>query len=100
MGSKVQPISGPNGDLQELRRRVARWLVRATFGRGRNPAESGPLPAEGIHRILICRVSHTLGNTLLLTPLLRELQKIYPGAEIDVVTRSQVAEEIDRKSVV
>jgi heptosyltransferase-3 len=95
VGSMGRPISGPNGEvLQDLRRRVARWLVRATFGRGRSLPETGLLPAEGIHRILICRVSHTLGNTLLLTPLLRELQKIYPGAEVDVVTRSEVAEEI------
>ena len=88
-------LSAQNGDaLQDLRRRVARWLVRATFGRSRSQPEHGLLPAEGIHRILICRVSHTLGNTLLLTPLLRELQKIYPGAEVDVVTRSEVAEQI------
>lgn len=95
MSSMGRPISGPNGEiLQVLRRRVARWLVRTAFGRGRNEPETGLLPADGIHRILICRVSHTLGNTLLLTPLLRELQKIYPGAEVDVVTRSEVAEEI------
>jgi heptosyltransferase-3 len=94
VGSMGRPISGPNGEvLQDLRRRVARWLVRATFGRGRTPA-ADLLPADGIHRILVCRVSHTLGNTLLLTPLLRELQKIYPGAEVDVVTRSEVAEQI------
>ena len=56
--------------------------------------DSALLPPFGIHRILICHVSHTLGNTLLLTPLLRELENIYPGAEVDVVTRSPVAEKI------
>jgi heptosyltransferase-3 len=95
VGSMGRPISGPNGNvLQDLRRRVARWLVRATFGRARTLPAADLLPADGIHRILICHVSHTLGNTLLLTPLLRELQKIYPGAEVDVVTRSEVAEQI------
>lgn len=52
------------------------------------------LPAGGIFRILICRVTHSLGNTLLLTPLIRELEATYPGAEIDIVTRAEVAEEI------
>ncbi len=52
------------------------------------------LPKHGIFRILICRVTHSLGNTLLLTPLIRELQLNYPGAEIDLVTRSVVAREI------
>jgi ADP-heptose:LPS heptosyltransferase len=80
--------------LHQLRRRVARWLVRKAFGRGRVAASTGLLPASGIHRILVCHVSHTLGNTLLLTPLLREIEEIYPGAEVDVVTRSPVAGQI------
>lgn len=54
----------------------------------------GPLPDAGIHRILVCRVTHTLGNTLLLTPLIRELEEVFPGAEIDILTRSPVANEI------
>ena len=52
------------------------------------------LPAAGIFRILICRPTHSLGNTLLLTPLLRDLQAIYPGAEIDIVARTPVAAQI------
>jgi ADP-heptose:LPS heptosyltransferase len=35
-----------------------------------------------------------LGNTLLLTPLVREIQTTYPGAEIDIVTRSEAAADI------
>jgi ADP-heptose:LPS heptosyltransferase len=52
------------------------------------------LPRKDVYRILICRVTHSLGNTLCTTPLLRELSKVYPGAEIDLVTRSPVAQEI------
>jgi len=77
-----------------LRRRAARWLVRATFGPGKVFAVSARLPMSGVHRILVCRISHTLGNTLLLTPLLRELERTYPGAEVDVLTRSPVAAQI------
>jgi ADP-heptose:LPS heptosyltransferase len=84
-----------NGEtLQAFRRRIARRLVRFAFGGGKNAPSSAQLPLFGIHRILICHVSHTLGNTLLLTPLLRELENIYPGAEVDVVTRSPVADKI------
>lgn len=84
-----------NGEtLQALRRRLARRLLRVAFGGDRSAPSSAPLPLSGIHRILICHVSHTLGNTLLLTPLLRELENVYPGAEVDVVTRSQVADKI------
>jgi ADP-heptose:LPS heptosyltransferase len=35
-----------------------------------------------------------LGNTLLLTPLIKELQTVYPGAEIDIVTRTPVGADI------
>lgn len=67
------------------------------IGRVSRPAAAQPhaeLPTTGVFRILICRVSHSLGNTLLLTPLLQELETVYPGAEIDVVTRSAVADEV------
>ena len=48
-----------------------------------------PLPRTGIHRILICRPNHRLGNLLLLTPLLAELQHSYPGAQVDLVVGGQ-----------
>lgn len=55
-----------------------------------------PLPRRDVFRILVCRVTHSLGNTLCTTPLLSELAHIYPGAEVDIVTRSPVAETIFR----
>ena len=58
------------------------------------PALPGLIPARGIHRILVCRVTKSLGNTLLVTPLVGELQALFPGAEIDVLTRSGVAHEV------
>jgi ADP-heptose:LPS heptosyltransferase len=47
-----------------------------------------------VFRILICRITHSLGNTLMLTPLIRELEAQYPGAEIDILTRSAAAADI------
>lgn len=80
-------------DLDHLRRRAARGLMRLMFGAPAQPS-SEPLPRRGIYRILVCHVSHTLGNALLLTPLIQELEATYPGAEIDIVTRSQVGQEL------
>lgn len=96
MSLLTNPLPAAPGEaVQELRRRLARALLRRVFGRAeRSPASATSLPTRGIHRILVCRISHTLGNTLLLTPLLRELQTTYPGAEIEILTRSPVAEDI------
>jgi heptosyltransferase III len=79
--------------INDFRRNVARRLMRMVFGSHGQPT-SEPLPAKGIYRILICHVSHSLGNTLLLTPLLVELEKVYPGAEIDILTRSPIADDV------
>ncbi len=85
-----------------LRHRVARHATEALFG-GRTPAQKRleHVPAKGVFRVLICRVTHSLGNTLLLTPLVREIETTYPGAEIDILSRSQAAEDIfgERMSV-
>ncbi|GGA20552.1 glycosyltransferase family 9 protein [Dyella nitratireducens] len=79
--------------INDFRRSIARRLMRLVFGSHGQPT-SEPLPAKGIYRILVCHVSHSLGNTLLLTPLLSELEKVYPAAEIDILTRSPIAETV------
>jgi heptosyltransferase III len=76
------------------RKRARRWFVRRTVGEALSVEGFEPLPSRGVHRVLVSRVSHTLGNTLLITPLIREIERAYPGAEIDVITRSSVAEAI------
>lgn len=76
-----------------LRRRLSRLGMRLLFGApGGGPAT--PLPRHGIHRILICHVSHTLGNTVLATPLLQDIERVWPGAEVDIVSRSPVAPQV------
>jgi heptosyltransferase III len=45
-------------------------------------------------RILVLRPNHRLGNTLLLTPLIQELEHRYPGAEIDLVVAGAVANAV------
>lgn len=53
-----------------------------------------PIVGHGIYRILVCRPNHRLGNTLLLTPLITELQARYKGAEIDIVTEGDIARDV------
>lgn len=52
---------------------------------GSKLCEPGMLPAGGIHRVLISRPNHRLGNTVLMSALITEVQTLYPGAEIDLV---------------
>ena len=68
---------------------MRRWL-----GPPATPDTKQILARSGIHRILICHISHALGNALLLTPLIRELENTWPGAEIDIITRSQVSTDL------
>ena len=73
-------------DYQELRRRLTRGLTRALL----HAPAAGPTfiqnaPERPIRRVLVCRPNHRLGNLLLLTPLLRELQHLLPDAEVDLV---------------
>lgn len=55
---------------------------------------AGQIGREGIYRILVCRPNHRLGNALLLTPLIAELERLYKGAEIDIVAEGPAAAEI------
>lgn len=76
-------------DWQELRRR----LVRRVFARlaGASAASSDPLPTQGICRILVIRPNHRLGNIVLLTPLLAEIERVYPDARIDLLVSGGIA---------
>lgn len=85
----------PAVNIHSLRRRSSHRAMMLFFGSKQLAgANVDSLPATGIYRILICRITHSLGNTLLLTPLIREIQAQYPGAEIDILTRSAAAESI------
>jgi heptosyltransferase-3 len=80
---------------KEARRGLARWFSRWLFRSRHRPADIPPtIPVVGIHRILICRSAKTLGEILLLTPLLSEIAARYPGAEVDFITGCGVAESL------
>lgn len=87
--AQASPVSAgrvPNhGSLQQWRRRAVRWLVKRLVPPAPNDVTAGGLPRIGVQRVLVCRPNHRLGNTVLMTPLMAELERVYPGAEIDVL---------------
>lgn len=88
-------VADPASRLQAWRRRFTQHAMRLVFGSGKS--RTGPvdnLPRIDIHRILICRSVRTLGDSLTLTPLLQAVGRIWPGAEVDLVSRCPVAEQI------
>lgn len=63
-----------------------RWLTHSlTGGIGNKNVNQSSLPLNGsIQSILVTRPNHRLGNLLLITPLLQELENLFPHAKIDV----------------
>lgn len=46
---------------------------------------------DDVKRILICRPNHRLGNLLLLSPLVQELESTFPNSEIDLLVNQSCA---------
>ncbi len=80
---------------QELRRHIVRRAMQPFFrARKRRSKIVCDLHGADIRTILICRPNHRLGNLLLLTPLVVELQRIFPEAEIDIVLAGRDGAEL------
>jgi heptosyltransferase-3 len=101
MSGPDQPAAGAmaahtalHGRLQDRRRRLMRRLLDRFLGPGTPLSAPGTLPRSGIHRILVLRPNHRLGNALLVGPLLAELERLYPGAEVDVLAAGPAAQTI------
>lgn len=47
-----------------------------------------------IHKILVCRPNQRLGNILLVTPLIQELEAFFPNCEIDIIVKGGVAKPV------
>ncbi|HJP99597.1 MAG TPA: hypothetical protein VJ862_13635, partial [Rhodanobacteraceae bacterium] len=78
--------------IQDFRRRFTARMMRGVFRAG--SVSGARLPCTGIHRVLVCRSVHTLGDSLTLTPLLAELADVYPGAEVDIMCGCQVGDAL------
>ncbi len=58
----------------------------------RDPETS--LRPEAVRRIVVLRPNHRIGNTLLLTPLMQELETQFPDASVELVTAGGVAKAV------
>lgn len=81
----------------ELRRRIIRRAMQPFFRAGNaRMTRTTDLSGANPRRILICRPNHRLGNLLLLTPLVIELQRTFPNARIDIVLAGEHGAELFR----
>lgn len=84
--TRANPTRVPlHGRMHAWRRRAITWLLRRVMPPARNLVREGELPVAGIQRVLICRPNHRLGNTVMLTALMSEIESRFPGAEVDVL---------------
>jgi heptosyltransferase-3 len=85
----VPPLQGNWLDADRLRQRRRifnrRLLEILFFALRRTGSAPVPLRQQLIRRILVVRPNHRLGNTVLLTPLIVELRRLFPHAEVDVL---------------
>jgi len=89
--------AGSSGIVAALKRlhyrarcRIDRALTRL---RGRRQCQASIHPAE-VSSVLVCRINGRLGNSLLLTPMLRRLHELLPQATIDVAIAYADAREL------
>jgi heptosyltransferase III len=75
------------GDSRQfLGRVVTRLIARRNY--------SSQLPVESISTVLICRINGRLGNTVLLTPLVKRIHELLPRASIDLAVAYPKAGEL------
>lgn len=70
--------------INRIRGAITRSLTR-NIGTSVQNSIGNDLPNKpDIRRVLICRPNHRLGNLLLTTPLVQEIQQTFPNARIDL----------------
>lgn len=84
-------------NFEEMRRRLIRAALRSFFRTTETRLQNAKeLPKAEIRRILICRPNHRLGNLLLLTPLIVEMQRVFPVADVDIVLAGEHGPDLFR----
>jgi len=89
--------AGNSGIVAALRglRHSARRRFDLTLARLRDPRDCPEsVHAAEVSSVLVCRINGRLGNTLLLTPMLRRLHELLPQATIDVAIAHADAREL------
>lgn len=73
-----------------FRRKYLKMLTQSIGKSSNKQLRPQPQPLN-IYRILISRPNHRLGNQLLITPLIQEVQNLFPHAQIDLFVKGRVA---------
>lgn len=76
--------------INRIRRALTRSLTKNVGTNHINQRADAPANSS-IKKILVSRPNHRLGNQLLLTPLVEELEATFPGCEIDLFVRGGLA---------
>lgn len=81
--------------INSFRRKITKSI---TNNIGRNDAaKSGnfePIDVNKVKKVLITRPNHRLGNMLLITPMVQEVETIFPNAKVDIFVKGTVANVI------
>src|SRR5690606_31889138 len=73
--------------INAIKRKAFRYLT----GSFKNKIGKTISNNDDVKRILICRPNHRLGNLLLLSPLVQELESTFPNSEIDLLVNQSCA---------
>lgn len=80
--------------------KIRKWLMpklTGSIGKNHFPKKiTGTKPSD-IKKILVCRPNQRLGNILLITPLIQELERVFPDGKIDVIVKGTVADTVLKK---
>ena len=78
--------------INKLRKKITKGLTK-NIGHKKNIYNDAP-PNIEIKRILICRPNKRLGNLLLFTPLLQEVETTFPNCKVDLFVKGNLASSV------
>lgn len=81
---------GISGRINVLRRALMKTLTR-NIGKTSEEQSITLVNRDEIKRIIICRPNARLGNLLLITPFVQELEKTFPNCKIDLFVKGGLA---------
>jgi heptosyltransferase-3 len=76
------------GEINAVRRKITRGLTKNI---GSNKLTHSPNSVVDFKNVLISRPNHRLGNLLLVTPLVQEINSVFPNCKIDLFIKGNLA---------
>ena len=83
----------PKGKINYLRRKINRFFSKIFVNNSSFDSDFN-INTTLVRKVLIARPNHRLGNNLLLTPLVKEVNKFFPNAEIHLFLMGNIGEII------